>query len=218
MSSRTRPADPVEIESASKSSNTRQRILDATAVVLSRKGYAGTRLSDVAVAAEIQAPAIYYYFDSREDLIQEVMWVGIARMREHLVQSLEDLPPQAGALDRILAAVEAHLRYELSISEYATATIRNAGQLPDHIRARQMEEQAKYALVWRELFEQAKNANELRSDMDAELARLFVIGALNWAAEWWTSKTCSMDKVVQAARAFVEAGITNPQKARGEAT
>ena len=55
----------------SKSARTRQRILDAAAHVLSRKGYAGNRLADVAEHAELQAPAIYYYFSSREELVEE---------------------------------------------------------------------------------------------------------------------------------------------------
>jgi AcrR family transcriptional regulator len=38
------------------------RILDAAAHVLSVKGYAGTGLSHVAECADLQAPAIYYYF------------------------------------------------------------------------------------------------------------------------------------------------------------
>ncbi len=55
-------------EVESKSARTRQRILDAAAHVLSVKGFAGgTRLSDVAEFAQLQAPAIYYYFSSRED-------------------------------------------------------------------------------------------------------------------------------------------------------
>ena len=73
------PADAL-----SKSARTRSRILNAAAHVLSVKGYAGTRLSDVAEYAELQAPAIYYYFPSREDLIEEVMYAGIADMRRHL--------------------------------------------------------------------------------------------------------------------------------------
>src|SRR3981081_1345735 len=79
----------------SKSARTRTRILDAAAHVLSVKGYAGTRLSDVAEYAEIQAPAIYYYFPSREDLIEEVMFSGIADMRKHLVEVLAALPPES---------------------------------------------------------------------------------------------------------------------------
>src|ERR1700690_3440440 len=101
----------------SKSARTRARILNAAAHVLSVKGYAGTRLSDVAEYAELQAPAIYYYFPSREDLIEEVMYAGIADMRTHLQGALDALPPQTSPIDKILAAVEAHLRHELELSD-----------------------------------------------------------------------------------------------------
>ena len=67
------PRKPATVadDPGSKSARTRDRILDAAAHVLSRKGYAGTRLTDVADRAAIQAPAIYYYFPSRDDLIEE---------------------------------------------------------------------------------------------------------------------------------------------------
>src|SRR6476646_3099732 len=87
----------------SKSALTRRRILDAAAQVLSGKGYGGLRLTDVAAVAEIQAPAIYYYFPGREDLIEEVMWAGIAEMREHVIGILDALPAKASALDRMMA-------------------------------------------------------------------------------------------------------------------
>ena len=99
----------------SKSAQTRARILDAAAHVLSVKGYAGLRLTDVAEQAELQAPAIYYYYPSRDDLIEEVMWVGIADTREHVAAVLDALPPESSAMDRMLAAVEAHLRHTLEI-------------------------------------------------------------------------------------------------------
>jgi AcrR family transcriptional regulator len=89
----------------SKSARTRERILDAAAHVLSRKGYAGTRLTDVADQAGLQAPAIYYYFPSREDLIEEVMWSGITRMHEHVRDVLAALPPDTDPMGRIDAAV-----------------------------------------------------------------------------------------------------------------
>ena len=142
-------------EAGSKSARTRERILDAAAHVLSRKGYAGTRLSDVADQAEIQAPAIYYYFPSRDDLIEEVMWSGIAHMREHMTRILAALPPDADPLDRIDAAVEAHLRYCLEISDYTTASIRNAGQVPEGIAVRYAAEASQYGDMWRKLLQDA---------------------------------------------------------------
>jgi AcrR family transcriptional regulator len=196
-------------EAFSKSARTRRRILDAAAHVLSVKGYAGTRLSDVGDYAELQAPAIYYYFASRDDLIEEVMYSGIADMRKHLQDVLDALPPESSAMDKILAAVEAHLRHELELSDYASATIRNARQIPEPLRARQLKEDAAYGKIWRRLFDEARSNGELNSDLDARQAQLLVIGALNWAAEWFDPRRSSVDTIVSNAQVLVRNGLSS---------
>ncbi|MEV6768440.1 TetR/AcrR family transcriptional regulator [Nocardia sp. NPDC051030] len=211
MARKTAPApseDSTEPSAEPKAARTRQRILDAAAHVLSRKGYAGTRLSEVAEIAELQAPAIYYYFPSRDDLVEEVMWAGIADMNVHVGEVLDRLPPDMRPLDRILVAVEAHMRHELEISDYTTASIRNAGQVPEKIRTRQLAEEAKYGAMWRALFEAAAEAGELRPELDPVIARMLVLGALNWAAEWWTPARGSLDTVVATAQAIVRNGLS----------
>jgi AcrR family transcriptional regulator len=161
------------------------------------------RLSDVARVAELQAPAIYYYFASREELIEEVMWVGLADMREFLTRALDEAPADATALGRILIAVEAHLRHELAISHYTTAAIRNAGQVPDQIRSRHDVEEKKYGAIWRDLFKQAAEAGELREDLDPYVAQMLVMGTVNWAAEWWKPTRTTIDRVVSNAQSYV---------------
>jgi AcrR family transcriptional regulator len=196
----------------SKSERTRARILDAAAHVLSVKGFAGTRLIDVAEYAELQVPAIYYYFPSREDLIEEVMYAGIGDMRRHLQQTLDDLPPGSPAMTKIMAAVEAHLRHELELSDYATASIRNSGQVPEHLRGRQRKEEAAHGRVWQGLFADAAADGELRADLDPRLARLLVMGALNWAVEWWDPKRASVEAIVANAQTMIRGGLTEPAR------
>jgi TetR/AcrR family transcriptional regulator, cholesterol catabolism regulator len=191
-----------------KSARTRQRILDAAAQVLSRRGYAGTRLTDVAEVAEIQAPAIYYYFPSRDDLVEEVVWSGIARMTEHVQARLDGLPPGTGAMDRIEAAVEAHLRYELEVSDYTAAAIRNAGQIPEEIRVRYDMEASRYGDVWRKLFQDARRDGDMRPELDPRAARMLVLGALNSAAEWWNPRRESLDQLIRTAKSIVRAGLS----------
>jgi TetR/AcrR family transcriptional regulator, cholesterol catabolism regulator len=191
----------------SKSQRTRIRILDAAAHVLSVRGFAGTRLTDVAEYAQLQAPAIYYYFSSREVLIEEVMYCGISDMRRHLQQTLDDLPADTSSMDRIAAAVEAHLRHELELSDYTTASIRNSGQIPEHLKTRQKKEEAAYGRIWQQLFKNAIADGELRDDVDTRMARLLVMGALNWAAEWWDPSRGSVDDVVSAAQILVRSGL-----------
>lgn len=192
----------------SKSALTRARILDAAARVLSANGYAGLRLTDVAAEAEIQAPAIYYYYASRDELIEEVMWAGIADMREHVVAALTELPDGTQPLDRLLAAARAHLRHALEISDYTTASIRNAGQVPLSIRKRQILEEERYGEVWRRLINDLARDGRLRPELDLYVAQMLVLGALNWAVEWWNPRRGSVEAVVANAQSFIRHGIT----------
>lgn len=189
--------------SDTKAQRTRARILDAAARVLSVKGYAGTRLTDVAEQAELQAPAIYYYFKSRDDLIEEVMFCGISDLRTYLQDALDALPAGIGSMDRIMVAVESHLQHELELSDYARASIRNSGQIPDHLKARQKKEEAAYDRIWRGLMKDAVADGQIRSDLDDRLAQALVLGALNWAAEWWDPRRNSVPTMVDNAKVFV---------------
>jgi len=191
----------------SKSALTRARILDAAARVLSANGYAGLRLTDVADEAQIQAPAIYYYYASRDELIEEVMWAGIADMREHVVAALSELSDDTPPLDRLLAAAEAHLRHALEISDYTTASIRNAGQVPVSIRKRQILEEERYGEVWRRLINDLAREGRLRPDLDLYIAQMLVLGALNWAVEWWNPRRGSLEAVVANAQSFIRHGV-----------
>lgn len=193
-------------EPTTKSARTRGRILDAAAQVLSRKGYAGTRLSDVAELAGVQAPAIYYYFPSRDDLVEEVMWEGAHRVRRHVEEVLAQLPADTDPRRRLLVAVDAHLRYELQISDYMVASVRNAGQVPEHLRVRPAAEEGRYSALWRELFLSAQQSGLLRAGIDINVFRLLLLGSMNWAVEWWNPRTRSFDDLVRETQDMVRFG------------
>lgn len=208
----------ISTDADSKSARTRARILDAAAHVLRSKGFAGTRLSDVAEQAGLQAPAIYYYFGSREELIEEVMYCGIAELRKHVQDALDGLPSDISPVDRIMVAVEAHLRHELEISDYATASIRNSGQVPQHLRTRQLKEEAAYGRMWRRLFDNALIERQIRTDLDPRYAQLLVLGALNWAAEWRDARRDSVDDIVATTQSLVRHGLCPLEEPRARAT
>ena len=98
-----------------KSERTRERLLHAAAITLSRLGYAGMRLVDVGEEAGVQAPAIYYYWPSREQLIEEVVTVGTVRLREYVAAALDAAPPGTPALDRLDIAIGSFSAYAIGI-------------------------------------------------------------------------------------------------------
>lgn len=187
----------------SKSARTRARLHDATAKVLARKGFSGTRLSDIAEEAHIQAPAIYYYYPSREDLIEAVLYAGAEAMHDFLTARLAELPEGTPASVKIATAVEAHLRHELEISDYTRAVIRNANQVPEQFSRRAFAKIAEYNDIWRDLVAELDAAGLLREDVDPSAGRMLVLGALNWTAEWWDPERGSIDKVIAVARSMV---------------
>lgn len=198
----------------SKSARTRRRVMDAAARVLGRRGYAGTRLSDIAEEAGLQAASIYYHFSSREELLEEVVRDGVEGMQRHLEAVLAELPSGATPMDRIDAAVEAHLTFCLQVSDYTKAAIRNTSQLPSAMAERQMAAEAAYATVWRRLLADARSAGALRPGIDVRSARMLVLGALNLAPEWWDPEKGSLESVVQTAQLMVRhaLGSTGPPR------
>ncbi|MER5538908.1 TetR/AcrR family transcriptional regulator [Streptomyces mirabilis] len=192
---------------ALKAAATRDRILAAAARTLSLKGYSATRLADIAEQAGLRPPAVYYYFPSREELIAEVMTVGQLRLREHVESALTALPDDTPPMDRICAAVEAHLRVELDLSDFATAVSRNSGQLPEDIRDRLRADSSAYFDLWRDLLVKARAAGAVRDDIDLRAARMLVMGALNWTPEWWNPRQGSLTGVIRTAQSLVRHGL-----------
>lgn len=193
---------------STKSERTRARILDAAASVLSRQGYAGMRLADVAAEAGLRTAALYYYFASRDELVEEVMWQGAHSVRTHVADAIEALPEGTPHLERILTAVDAHLRYELEISDYASASIRNAQHVPEEIRVRPAAEESRYSHVWRDLFTAAREAGEIRADLDASTFRMLLLGAMNWVVEWFDPSARTLDEVIAVAQDMVRRTVT----------
>lgn len=196
-----RPANKARksAEDLKKSDATRQRILDAAALVLSVKGYAGTKLADIAAQAQLKVATLYYYYESREALVEAVMVTGSEHVRQHTLDALAALPPTTAPLDRLCAAVESHLRFVLEISNYTQAVIRNLGQVPEHVRESLAHEINQYGRLWQGLVDAATEGTQFRSSAQKKALRMLIIGGLNWTVEWWSASQAPLDEVVQTA-------------------
>jgi AcrR family transcriptional regulator len=172
-------------ERPTKSERTRQRILDAAAKVFRAQGYSNARLSDIAELAGMQTGSLYYHFDSREDLVAEILRLGIETAWEQVRTAVDALPATATPLDRLAVAIRAHTLAVLEISDYSSAQARIVGQVPPEVLQGHLHDQRRYGAYWNGLIEAAIDSGELRDDLDPFVARMLVLGALNWTAEWY---------------------------------
>jgi AcrR family transcriptional regulator len=198
-----READPAE----RKSEVTRRKILDAAAQIFRDQGYSDARLSDIADAIGMKAGSLYYHFDSRESLVEAVMELGLARSRAAVKTKLASLPANANALDRLRAAIETHLVMAVEQEHYTSATIKLIWQVPLAIRERQLVSQRAYGDDWRKLLEDARRAKLIRSDLDPSVVRMAILGALNWAADWFEPGKKSAARVARDIASMVLDGL-----------
>lgn len=180
------PADTSEDRATGgKSSATRQRILDAAAFVLSRKGFSGTRLSDIAKVAGMQTGSLYYHFSSGEELVLEVMTTGVNHTYNTVRERLDHLPAGTSMLERLRVAIEAHLLCLIENSTYARAVSKLSGQVPKQVQMAHMANEQAYGRFWKKLLRDARDAGEIRGDLNLSSVRMLMLGAMAWSVEWY---------------------------------
>ncbi|MBN9406243.1 MAG: TetR/AcrR family transcriptional regulator [Burkholderiales bacterium] len=193
--------------------DTRERILLEAARLLRHHGYAATTLREIADAAGVKAGSIYYHFESKEEILGEVLDKGITIVANAVRARIEALPADASWRDRIAAGIEGHLWGMLHYGDFTSANIRVYGQIPTSAKNRHKIVRRAYADYWDRLLASALASGELRQDTGLAVIRLFVIGALNWTVEWYNPQRGSFQDFARQITAIVFDGILTHDKA-----
>ncbi len=115
LNKRPQPADPEDAAAPRwrrRAADRPREILDAALTVFVEKGFAATRLDDVAVAAGISKGLLYRYFDTKAELFKEVI-------RQTLVTTIRDVGDRARASGSALAALDVFLEELAAVAKDA---------------------------------------------------------------------------------------------------
>jgi len=209
MASKVKPLKEKIAGDASKSEVTRQRIVDAAARVFAQRGYAHTRLTDIAAEAKSHAGGIYYYFSSREQLVQELLKTSTKRTIDAINARLEALPEGASTLDRLRAAVTAQITEVVAHDSYSAAFLKIYSQVPEEIKIEHRPVLREFFEIWRRIIRQGQAAGEIRTDIDPAVMRLAIVGSIQWSAEWADQNTSSPEKLAEQMAALFFGGLVN---------
>jgi AcrR family transcriptional regulator len=196
---------------SSKSEETRRRILDASARLFREQGYS-IRLADVADAAGVKTGSLYYHFNGRDDLVDEVLKIAMETLDEYVRQALEDLPASATPLDRLKAAVRADARMALELSDYSAANTRVFPVITGEMREKHYVRHKKHGNLFHGLLRAAESSGHLRPGLDLPTIRMLILGAISWTAEWYRpNHGRSAQLVIDQLLTMVFDGIQNSQ-------
>jgi TetR/AcrR family transcriptional regulator, cholesterol catabolism regulator len=203
------PAASPSAPLTSRGESTRERILQSAAEVLAERGYAGSTLSEFADRASTKAGSLYYYFESREVLIREIMTRGITETIDHVTAAVDGLPPEATSQERLAAAISAHVRYLLTDSNIARASIRALGQAPVEVQGAAIVLHREYGRYLAKLIDDATHDGYLDASIDSRVLRLLIAGAANWSTAWYDPDgEASVDEIAELAARLATGRIT----------
>lgn len=194
-------------ETITKATVSRMRVLDAAARIFRNRGYSGTTMRAIGTEAKLKAGSIYYHFRSKDELIEAVLDMGITTVSNAVHAAIAAMPPSSSYRERIAAAINAHLHAIIEHGDYTLATRRVFGQVPRAVREKHIHKRDAYGRLWQQMLEAAQNAGELRANADTRLARLFVVGALNWTVEWFNPDGKPLNEVADEFTNLIFSGL-----------
>ncbi len=181
--------------------NRRAALLRAAAALFRSQGFAATTTRDIAAAAGMQSGSPFYHFKSKDALLfavmQEGMHAALARQRAALPATANQ-SPQA----QLRGLVQTHFQVLLGPdSDFIPVMLYESRSLNSDQRAALSALQSDYESLWTPVLAALHASGALRAPVG--LARLLMLGALNWSVQWFdASKSATVDDLVEAALAL----------------
>jgi AcrR family transcriptional regulator len=182
--------------SGTSGDRTRERIERAALALFLERGYAGTPLRLIAEAAEVTTPAIYWHYQSKDDLCFTIVSREYREFGELVMAALEGQSPA----EQLRAYVEAFVSVQLR---------RRTGRMQlgfdQLVASLPVTQRAGLAQVQRPLFETLRDI--LRAGMadgafavrDASVAALALISMCNYTFTWFRpGGPLTVDRIAQA--------------------
>lgn len=187
--------DTVEDTSTREENSSRRRILDCAARLFRHKGYGATSLRDIAAESGMKAGSLYYHFASKDEIVVDILNIGVARVHDSVRQAIDALPKAATYGDTIRVSIHAHLRALHEADDYTSANVRIFGQVPPTVRDAHLSVRRAYEETWSTLLTAASEAGELRAGMDPQLVLALLVSSLNATLEWFDPKKGPVEHV-----------------------
>jgi AcrR family transcriptional regulator len=175
----------------------RREILNAAAYLLKHRGYEAATTRAIATAVGIKGGSIYHHFPSKDAIVGEVVNEGVRVVYDAVEKALDALPARAAPRRRLEAAIKAHLLSSLKHSNYTSASIRAFAFLPDAVRRSCRIERKRYEALWAQLVGELYQAKLIDPKISPNSVRLLLLGALNWAGEWYRPQRMGIDDIAR---------------------
>jgi len=184
-----------------KGAQAKARIISAAETLFNKQGFDGASMRDIGAAAEMQPASVYYYFESKEELLWAVWEKGGVEL---LVRVRDAIADKTDPWQRIEIACVAHTTGLLDWRRANQALfVMPPWHYPEGIKARVIALRDEYEKIFIGLIDDLP----LRKGVDRRYLRLTVIGALSWSLFWFKRERDSPAAIAKQILRMLRAGV-----------
>lgn len=180
------PSLPVEPTRPSRlvadPTNTRQRILDAAALLFRERGFHATTTRAISEIVGILSGSLFHYFRSKDQMLFEVMHEAATQ----LCDKAEAAVAAGGSpRDKLRALIRLQLDCLIGAGtrDYYAVMIAEWRELDAAAKPKLTVRRAQYSGIWHTVLDECGRAGLLRSDPHS--LQFVLHGAINWASTWF---------------------------------
>ena len=177
-------------------SNRRDELLRVSARLFREKGFDGTSIRDISSAAGMHSGSPFYHFKTKQDILVAVMEQGLA---EGLRKSEEVMAQSLPAEQKLKGLIRAQLGTILEEgNDFIPVLLYDWRSLTPANRRRIVALKDRYDALWQQVIDELQREGHMPGD--AQLMRLLILGAVNWAGTWYRAGgRLSVDEIADSA-------------------
>jgi AcrR family transcriptional regulator len=154
----------------------RDQIIQAAIRVFGKKGFHMAKIGEIAQEAEIGKSTVYEYFDSKNDLFEEMIRFIAKGYYDDVNEALSE---GKGCKRRLLSFANNHGSFIKSHMELAENTMTDSTSVSEDIKKEMLGWKMKIFQLVEDVLKDGIEAGELKEGIDTKSATAIILGAIN---------------------------------------
>ena len=173
--------------------DSRQEILRTAARLFQQKGYDATSMNDVAAALKLSKGGLYHHFQSKDEILFEIMNHAMEITQERVLNPVSGIPDPE---ERLRALIRLHIEVVLSPRDREiTVMLHENHPLPPALRKRINGRKKDYIHFLEKLMAEVQEKASLKTHRETasraagrvspRAAAFALLGMINWIYQWY---------------------------------
>jgi AcrR family transcriptional regulator len=163
--------------------DSRQEILRTAARLFQQRGYDATSMNDVAAALKLSKGGLYHHFQSKDEILFEIMNHAMEITQERVLAPVRSIPDPE---ERLRALIRLHMEVVLSPRDREiTVMLHENHPLPPTLRKRINHRKKEYVHFVESLIGEVQDARKAKSTVSPRAAAFALLGMINWIYQWY---------------------------------